>query len=94
VADKKVTKKRRGVTADSVDQEALELVLQSQGNAIPAAVATVIRLVAPILARLAIRFVARKLHRHVSEGTVRAGGAWAGAMVSTILKRTGIVSQT
>ncbi len=94
MADKKVKKRRHTVTADSVDQEALELALQSQGNAIPAAVATVIRLVAPILARLAIRYVSRKLHRHVSEGTVRAGGAWAGLMVNAILKRAGIVSQT
>ncbi|MBA7549262.1 hypothetical protein ES705_41741 [subsurface metagenome] len=94
MADKKAKKRRHLVTADSVDQEALELALQSQGNAIPAAVATVIRLVAPILARLAIRYVSRKLHRHVSEGTVRAGGAWAGLMVNTILKRSGIVSQT
>ncbi len=87
MADKKV-KKRKVVTADSVDLEELDLALKTQGNAIPAAVAVVIRLVAPILARIAIRYIARKLHRHVSEATVRAGGAYAGMMVGAILKRT------
>lgn len=82
-----VKRKRNIVTADRVDEDALKLALESQGNAIPPAVAVVIRLVAPILARLAIRYVARKLKRHVSEATVRAGGAWTGALVGKILER-------
>lgn len=82
---------RRLVTADKVDEEALGLVMTSQGNAIPPAVAVVLRLAAPILARIAIRYVARRLKRPVSEQTVRAGGAYAGALVGRILDRvTGV----
>lgn len=78
---------RKLVTADRVDEEALGLAMTSQGNVVPAAVAVVIRLVAPILARMAIRFVARRLKRPVSEQTVRAGGAFIGGLVGRILER-------
>jgi len=49
--------------------------------------------VAPVLARLAIRYVARRLHRHVAESTVRAGGAFAGGIVTRILDRAGVVRE-
>jgi hypothetical protein len=78
---------RKLVTADKVDEEALAGVLASQGNAIPAAVAIVLRLAAPILARMAIRFVARRLKRPVSEQSVRAGGAFIGGVVGRIITR-------
>lgn len=61
--------------------------MESQGNAIPLAVANVLRIVAPIIARIAIRFIARKLHRTISERTIRTGGALVGSMVGRIIER-------
>lgn len=82
-----VQKKRNVVTAQKVDEDALIAGLQSQGNAIPLAVANVLRVVAPILARIAIRFIARKLHRTISEQTIRTGGALVGSLVGRIIER-------
>jgi len=85
-----VKKRRAVVTADSVDLAALEMSLKTQGNAIPEPVAVLVRLVAPVLARVAIRYVARRLHRHVAESTVRAGGAYVGGVIGRILERAGV----
>lgn len=82
-----VKRKRNVVTADKVDLEQLELVLKSQGNPISPALATLIRIVAPIVARIAIRYVARKLKRHVSEATVRSAGAMVGGVMERIVER-------
>lgn len=78
---------RNVVTPDRVDNEALMLALESQGNAIPGAVATVIRLAAPILARLVIRYVARKARKRISESTVNNASQWIGAKVQGIIDR-------
>lgn len=83
MADKK--KKRVIITAQRVDEEALVAGMESQGNVIPVAIATVLRIVAPIIARIAIRFVARKLHRTVSEATVRTAGALVGNLIQRII---------
>lgn len=82
-----VKKKRNVVTADKVDLEQLEQVLRLQGNPIAPALASLIRIVAPILARIAIRYVARKLKRHVSEATVRSAGAMVGGVMERIIER-------
>ena len=80
-------RKRNVITPDKLDNEALLLALESQGNAIPPAVATVIRLVAPILARLVIRYVARKARKRFSEQTVNTASKWAGDKIQGIIDR-------
>ena len=80
-------RKRNVVTPDRVDNEALTLALESQGNAIPVAVATVMRLAAPIIARLAIRFVARKYRKHISDQAVNTASQWVGGKVQGIIDR-------
>lgn len=80
-------KHRTVITPDKLDEEALILALQSQGNAIPAIVATVIRLVAPIIARLAIRYVARKARKRISDASTNAASAWIGKKVQGIIDR-------
>lgn len=81
------TRKRNVVTPDKIDNEALMLALESQGNAIPAAVATVMRLAAPILARLAIRYVARKYRKNISDQAVNTASQWVGSKVQGIIER-------
>ncbi len=83
-------KKRQVVTQDKIDDMLLEAALESQGNAIPLAVATVIRLIAPIVARLAIRYLARKYRKKVSDQAVNTASAWIGEKVSTLINRIGV----
>lgn len=78
---------RTVVTSDKLDLEALKLVLESQGNAIPVAVATVIRLAAPIIARLVIRYVARKARKRISDQMVNTASQWIGTQVGGIIDR-------
>lgn len=78
---------RSVVTPDTVDNKALTLALESQGNAIPPIVATVIRLAAPIVARLAIRYVARKYRKKVSDQAVNTASQFIGQKVEDIIKR-------
>lgn len=80
-------RKRNVVTPDMMDNEALVLALESQGNAIPPQVATVIRLVAPILARIAIRFIVRKARLKVSDMQVNTASRFVGRKVGEIIKR-------
>lgn len=80
-------RKRNVVTADSLDQAALVAALESQGNAIPAGIAAVIRLAAPIIARLAIRYIARKSRKHFSDLAVNNASAWIGKLTQTIIDR-------
>lgn len=85
----KNTKKRKVVTPDKVDDAMLEAALESQGNAIPQAVATVMRLSAPIIARLVIRYVARKYRKNISDTAVNTAAQWAGEKVGAIIERAG-----
>lgn len=85
----KRTKKRIVVTPDAIDRRMLEGVLQSQGNAIPSAVATVISLAAPVLARLVIRYIARKYRKRISDQAVNTGAQWASEVTSGIIERVG-----
>jgi len=78
---------RTVVTPDRLDNEALMLALESQGNAISPAVATVIRLAAPIIARLVIRYVARKARKHISDQQVNTASQWVGQKVQDIIER-------
>ncbi len=80
-------RKRTVVTSDSVDREALMLALESQGNAIPQPVVTVIRLAAPIIARLVIRYVARKARKRITEAQVNNASKWIGSVVGGIVER-------
>lgn len=80
-------RKRIVVTADSVDNAALILALEAQGNAIPIAVSTVIRLAAPIIARIAIRYVARKYRKKISDTAVNTASAWIGKKIGDIIER-------
>ncbi len=82
-------KKRQVFTQDKIDDMLLEAALESQGNAIPIAVATVMRLAAPILARLAIRYLARKYRKKVSDQAVNTASAWVGEKVGTLINRIG-----
>jgi len=82
-------RKRNVVTPDRLDELALIAAIESQGNAIPAAVATVIRLAAPIIARLAIRYVARKTRKHISDQAVNTASAWIGTKIGGIISRSG-----
>ncbi len=83
-----MTKKRRNVvTADKVDEQALIAAMESQGNAIPVAIATVLRMVAPIIARLAIRYVARKARKKISDATVNTASSWIGSKIQDIIKK-------
>lgn len=88
MADKK-RKKRTVVTANQVDLVALEVALESQGNAIPQGVATVIRLVAPVLTRIAIRYVARRYRKRISDQAIQTTAAYVGGLVGKILDRAG-----
>ena len=85
MSDKK--RKRNVVTADKLDFDALVLALESQGNAIPPIVAAVMRMAAPIIARLAIRYVARKARKHISDQAVNTASRWIGERVSGIILR-------
>lgn len=80
------TKKRNVITPDKVDQDALVLVLESQGNAIPPVLANVIRLAAPIIARLAVRYIARKTRKRFSAQAVDTASDFAGKMVGRIIE--------
>ena len=88
MADKK-RKKRTVITANMVDLSTLEAAIESQGNAIPQGVATVIRLVAPVLTRIAIRFVARRFRKRISEQAIQTTSAHIGNLVDRILERAG-----
>lgn len=80
-------RKRVVITPDKMDKESLMLAIESQGNAIPAAVATVLRLAAPIIARLAIRYVARKTRKRISDTAVNTASQWIGTQVQGIIER-------
>jgi len=80
-------KTHKVVTPDKVDEIMLAAAIESQGNAIPLPVATVIRLAAPILVRLAIRYVARKYRKKISDTAVNTAAAWAGEKVQAIIDR-------
>ncbi|MBA7590613.1 hypothetical protein ES708_32740 [subsurface metagenome] len=84
MGDKK--RKRTVVTPDKLDNDALTLVLESQGNAIPLVVANLIRMAAPIIARLAIRYIARKARKHFSEQSVNTASDFAGRTVGRIIE--------
>jgi len=82
------TKRKRAVTtADNLDMMALVAAMESQGNAIPPVVAAVLRIAAPILARLAIRYIARKSRKHFSELAINNASAWTGKQVQGIIDR-------
>ncbi|MBA7711087.1 hypothetical protein ES703_120039 [subsurface metagenome] len=80
-------RKRNVVTPDKLDNDALILALESQGNAISPIVATVIRLAAPLIARLAIRYVARKARKRISDTSINTASAWIGTKVQGIIDR-------
>lgn len=81
------TRKRNVITPDKLDSDALMLALESQGNAIPIPVATVIRMAAPIIARLVIRYVARKYRKNISDQAVNTASKWIGDKVQLIIER-------
>jgi len=64
------------------------LVLESQGNAISPEIAAVIRLAAPLIARLVIRFVARKARKHITDQQVNTASKWIGDKVGGIIERS------
>ncbi|MBA7711232.1 hypothetical protein ES703_120187 [subsurface metagenome] len=78
-------RKRNVVTPDKLDELALMHALESQGNVIPPAIASVLRLVAPIIARLAIRYVARKARKHISDSAVNTASKWIGDKIQDII---------
>ena len=82
-------KKRIVVTQDKVDDALLEAALESQGNAIPIAAAAIIRIAAPIIARLAIRYVARKYRKRISNTAVNTTSQWIGEKIGGIITRAG-----
>lgn len=82
-------KKRVVVTQDKIDDELLEAALESQGNAIPAAVAAVIRIAAPIIARIAIRYVARKYRKRISDTAINTASQYVGEKVGGVIERAG-----
>ena len=82
-----VKKKRTTISADSVDLAMLRVVIAGQGNAVPAAIAVMLRMVAPLVARIAVRYVARRLKRHVSEATVRRAGDTIAKVVDRIIEQ-------
>lgn len=82
-------RKRSVVTPDKLDEQALMVALESQGNAIPAPIAAVLRMVAPIIARLAIRYIARKARKHISDSAVNTASKWIGDKVQDIIDRAG-----
>ncbi|GAH22755.1 unnamed protein product [marine sediment metagenome] len=79
--------KRAVTTADSLDKATLIAALESQGNAVPPVVAAVLRIAAPILARLAIRYIARKSRKHFSDLAINNASAWLGKEVQGIIDR-------
>lgn len=85
-----IKKKRKVVTQDKIDDALLEAALESQGNAIPAAAAHIIRIAAPILARLAIRYLARKYRKRISDTAINTASAWIGEKVQALIDRAGI----
>jgi len=86
----KGVKKRKVITADKVDMMLLEAAMESHGNAIPQAVATTLRLVAPVLTRLVIRYVARKYRKRITEQAVNTAATWAGEVVGGMIERAGV----
>ncbi len=87
-------RKRVVVTADKLDNQALMLALESQGNVIPPIVATVLRLAGPIIARLAIRYVSRKARKHISDQTVNTASQWMGEKIQSIIKKAAEEAET
>lgn len=81
---------RTVVTQDKVDDALLEAAIESQGNAIPAAAAAVLRIAAPVLARMAIRYVARKYRKRISDTAVNTASTWIGEKVQGVIDRAGI----
>jgi hypothetical protein len=82
-------KKRNVVTQDNIDDALLESALISQGNAIPAAAAAIIRIAAPVIARLAVRYLARKYRKRVSDTAVNTTSQWIGEKIQGIIDRSG-----
>lgn len=82
-----VKKHRVVVTQDGVDAGLLRAGMESQGNAIPVAVAAVLRIVAPVVARMAVRYVARKYRKNISDTAVNTASQWAGTQVQGIIDR-------
>lgn len=79
---------RRVVTPDKVENQMLIAAIESQGNVIPPAIATVMRLAAPLITRLAIRYVARRYRKHISDTAVNTASAWMGEKVQGIIDRS------
>lgn len=82
-----MAKKRVVVTQDKVDDRLLEAAIESQGNTIPAVAAAIIRIAAPILARMAVRYVARKYRKRISDTAVNTTSQWIGDKVQGIIDR-------
>lgn len=81
--------KRKVVTPDKYEDALLVAALESQGNAIPIAAANVLRIAAPILVRLAIRYLARKYRKNISETAINTASQWTGEKVQGIIDRAG-----
>jgi len=81
--------KRNVVTQDVVDSQLLEAAVESQGNAIPIAAACILRIAAPILARIAIRFVARRYRKRISDTAVNTASKYVGEKVQGLIERAG-----
>ncbi len=84
-----MVKTRKVVTPDKMEDALLEAALESQGQAIPIAVAAVMRIAAPIIARLAIRYVARKYRKKISDQAINTASQWIGEKVHGIIERAG-----
>ncbi len=84
-----MSKTRKVVTPDKMEDALLEAALESQGQAIPIAVAAVMRIAAPIVARLAIRYVARKYRKKISDQAINTASQWIGEKVQGIITRAG-----
>lgn len=78
--------RRNVITAEKQDLDELTAALESQGNVIPPTIVAVMRLAAPIIARLAIRYVAKKARKRISEQAIRAASRQIGGAINTIIK--------
>lgn len=85
-----MTRKRAVVTPNKLDTQALGVAVASQGNAVPEAVATTLRLVAPIIARLAIRYVARHARKRISDSAVNSASNAMYGVVDDLVNKYGV----
>jgi len=82
-----VKKRKPRTTPTQVDLKALDLVIASQGNAIPPAVAVVLKLAAPVIIRLATRYLARTFRKKITENQVNAAGEYGSSVINRIIER-------